>query len=239
MTTRPSNVQLFRSFLKHKDDPDTFYRELSDRATSELPVDVSGQRILDLGCGRGWDAEALAARGATVTALELDPTLLTATPRGEASRVAADGRRTPFADGTFDGVYCSNVLEHTPDPAAMFDEIARITRPGGWIWLSWTNWYSPVGGHELRFLHYLGPTLGTRIHDKLFGPPEINAVGEALWPTHIGPTLRIVRSHPLLELVDATPRYYPSQRWIIKVPGVREVLAWNCALTLRRSDTPL
>ncbi|MFT5977527.1 MAG: SAM-dependent methyltransferase [Candidatus Azotimanducaceae bacterium] len=229
-----SNVELLGSFLRHKRNPDDFYRALSRRATSELPFEISGQKVLDLGCGRGWDAEALAAQGATVTALDLDAELLRTTPLGAAARLVGDGRQTPFLDESFDGVYCSNVLEHTPDPGGIIDEVARLVRPGGWVWMSWTNWYSPVGGHELRFLHYLGPNVGGRIHDRLFGTPEINAIGDGLWPTHIGSTLRLVENHPTLELIDAVPRYYPSQRWILKVPGVREVLTWNCALTLRR-----
>jgi SAM-dependent methyltransferase len=232
-----SNIELFRLFLRHKSDPDDFYQALSRRATSDLPIDVADHRVLDLGCGRGWDAEALAASGACVVALELDPVLLRATPTGQAARLGGDGRQTPFPDSSFDGVYCSNVLEHTPDPAALLDEIARITRPGGWVWMSWTNWYSPVGGHELRLLHYLGPTVGARVHDRLFGKPAINAVGDGLWPTHIGPILRLVSDHPTLDLIDAAPRYYPSQRWILRVPGVRELLTWNCAMTLVRRST--
>ena len=57
---------------------------------------------------------------------------------------------------------------------------------------------------------------------------------EELWPTYVGAVLRMVKGRPGLRLVDAVPRYYPSQRWIHKVPVLREVATWNCLLVLRR-----
>jgi hypothetical protein len=39
-----------------------------------------------------------------------------------------------------------------------------------------------------------------------------------------------------LRLVRAVPRYYPSQRWILSVPGMREALAWNCLVVLDCTD---
>jgi hypothetical protein len=44
----------------------------------------------------------------------------------------------------------------------------------------------------------------------------------------------MVRRRPGLRLLDARPRYYPSQRWLLKVPGLREVATWNCLLVLKR-----
>ena len=46
--------------------------------------------------------------------------------------------------------------------------------------------------------------------------------------------LAMVRRRPGLRLLDARPRYYPSQRWLLKVPGLREVATWNCLLLLER-----
>ena len=45
----------------------------------------------------------------------------------------------------------------------------------------------------------------------------------------------MVDERPGLRLVDALPRYYPSQRWIMKVPGLREVAAWNCVLVVEKA----
>ncbi len=54
----------------------------------------------------------------------------------------------PFADGSFDVTYSSNVLEHVSEPWTMADEMVRVTRPGGLVFLSYTLWYGPWGGHE-------------------------------------------------------------------------------------------
>jgi len=147
----------------------------------------------------------------------------------------ADATRLPFTSGCFDGVFCSNMLEHTPAPTEVIAEIARVLRPGGWGWISWTNWYSPWGGHAITPLHYLGPRLGLRVWRTLFGEPKgKNLPDKSLWPTFIGRMLEAVGNQPGLRLVDALPRYYPSQRWIVRVPGLREVATWNCVLVVER-----
>jgi hypothetical protein len=112
----------------------------------------------------------------------------------------------------------------------------RVLRPGGWAWVSWCNWYSPWGGHEIVPFHYLGPRLGLKAWRRLFGEPPRNVPFETLWPTHIGKVLAMVRGRPGLRLLDARPRYYPSQRWLLKVPGLREVATWNCLLVLERME---
>src|SRR5207237_3880145 len=129
----------------------------------------------------------------------------------------------------FGGVFCSHMLEPTPSPPLVFAELARVVRPGGWAWVSWTNWYSPWGGHAITPLHYLGPRVGLRAYRLLFGEPRgRNIPFRNLWPTTIGGTIATVDAIPELELVDVVPRYYPSQRWITKVPLLREVATWNC-----------
>ena len=66
-------------------------------------------------------------------------------------------RRCRSPTAAADGVVCSNLLEHTRDAEAVIREIERVLRPGGWAYLSWTNWYSPHGGHEMSPYHLLGP----------------------------------------------------------------------------------
>lgn len=228
---------LVRGFLREADDPAPFYRQLATEAVERLGAEhgpFAGRTLLDLGAGPGWYAEAFEAAGARVLAVEADAATLRghgARPRGP---VAADAGRLPVADGRVDGVICSNLLEHTPAPDAVWDEIGRVLRPGGWAWVSWTNWYGPWGGHELSPFHYLGPDLGTRVHDRLRGPARVHRIGRDLFPVHVGPTLRHVAAHPALDLVRAEPRYWPWARAVLRVPGVREVVTWNCAITVRR-----
>jgi SAM-dependent methyltransferase len=227
-----SRLALFRMFLAEKDEPQPFYEALAARTVDALPFALPGGRVLDLGCGPGYYSTALRSAGASVTGVDYDWQELGGTTRAS---LAADARRLPFEDATFDGVFCSNMLEHSPDTSRVFDEIERVLRPGGWAWVSWTNWYSPWGGHEITPFHYLGPRRGLAVHRALRGEPRKNVPGDALFPVHIGKTLADVRRRPRLRLVDARPRYYPSQRWIVAVPGLRELLTWNCVLLLERS----
>ena len=230
-----TKTELFRLFLSEQLDPDEFYSKLADRTLSRFDLPLVGKVILDLGSGPGHYTAALSRAGATVVALDLNLSDIEQVGARGLPAVHGDATRLPFIDGAFDGVFSSNLLEHVPDQSAVFDEIERVLRPGGWAWVSWTNWYSPWGGHLITPFHYLGPRLGSRVHERLKGPPVRNRVFDGLWPAHIGPVLRDVRSRPALRLRRAMPRYYPSQRWILRVPGLREFVTWNCLLVIDRT----
>jgi SAM-dependent methyltransferase len=223
---------MLRRFRKEKQDPEPFYLALAARTLDGFAFPLASLRVLDLGAGPGYYSTALAAAGAHVVALEQAEL----TPIPAVPGIVADGGRLPFSSASFDGVFCSNVLEHTPDTAALIAEIERILRPGGWAWISWTNWWSPWGGHAITPLHYLGPRLGLATWRRLFGEPKgRNIPFRNLWPTTIAGVMGQVRERPGLQLVDALPRYYQSQRWITRVPLLREVATWNCLLLIERA----
>ena len=149
--------------------------------------------------------------------------------------VAGDGNRLPMPDGTFDVAFSSNVLEHVPDPGRFLDEMVRVTRPGGIIYLSYTAWFSPWGGHETAPWHYLGGHRAARRYERRHGRPPGNLFGSSLFACHVGPTLRMARAHRGVDVVAALPRYYPDwMRWLIEVPALRELVTWNLLLVLRR-----
>lgn len=104
-----------------------------------------GMTVLDLGAGFGRHAFETARRGANVIAVDLAHDELVSTldtfaamhvegeidERLTAAVSRADGLRLPFADGAFDCVIASEVLEHVPDDLAVMAELRRVLRPGG------------------------------------------------------------------------------------------------------------
>lgn len=149
--------------------------------------------------------------------------------------VAGDGNLLPLPDGVADVVFSSNVLEHVPEPRRFVDEMVRVTRPNGIVYLSFTAWYSPWGGHETAPWHYLGGNRAARRYERLHGRSPGNRFGSSLFACHVGTSLRMARDHPAVDIVDALPRYYPDWlHWLVAVPVVREVATWNLLLVLRR-----
>lgn len=231
---RIGSLELIRRFVRHRGD-DGFQRELARRAVGSLGRSVSGDVVLDLGCGPGHAVRELQRAGAAAVACDRHVEEILADGAKPTRALVADGRRLPFTEHSFDGVFCSNVLEHTPEPFEIIHEIERVLRPGGWVYLSWTNWLSPWGGHAIAPLHYLGPRRGLRAYRRLFGEPTgKNLPFDGVWPTYIGAVLKHITSRTDLRTEAVEPRYYPRLRFVMNVPGLREVVAWNCVLRLTK-----
>jgi SAM-dependent methyltransferase len=150
--------------------------------------------------------------------------------------VVADGLHLPFGDGSVDVVCTSNTLEHVREPWELLAELVRVTRTGGALFVAVTNWLSPWGGHETSPWHYLGGERAARRYQRRHGTPPKNRYGASLFEVHVGEVLRWADACPDVDLVDAVPRYYPPwTRPLLRVPGLREVAAWNLAVILRRA----
>lgn len=109
-------------------------------------VEVAGltgvERVLDLGCGAGHTAMALAPGAAEVVAVDVTPEMLAvAAALARERRLAnvvfqrADVLELPFEDGTFDLVTSRYSAHHYVDPARALSEAARVLRPGGRVLL--------------------------------------------------------------------------------------------------------
>jgi SAM-dependent methyltransferase len=233
------SVRLFRLFMAEQSDPDEFYASLAEDAVGQVAEhgELDGQTVVDVGGGGGWFTAAFRARGAHCYLFEPDPAELYFRTGAPAGAVVADGYWLPVRDGKADVVFSSNVLEHVPDPMGLIEEMIRVTRPGGLVYLSYTNWYSPWGGHEMSPWHLLGAEYAARRYERRYQRKPKHECGVNLFQVHIGPILRAVRARTDVEIVAAQPRYYP--RWcrlLLRLPALREVATWNLMLIMRRAE---
>lgn len=97
------------------------YRELVGRVFAEATA------VLELGAGSSPLVTELPARRRVACDLSAD--MLRAGERF--TRTVSDAQRLPFADASFDGVFCINLLEHAPEPELVVREAARVLRASG------------------------------------------------------------------------------------------------------------
>jgi SAM-dependent methyltransferase len=236
------SVHLFQLFRREPVDPDRFYHYLAGDTVRHLRrfVDPAGGVAVDVGGGPGYTAEALKAAGARCLVVEYSAAELGLHERQPDAAVQGDGQALPVREGSARLVHSSNVLEHVPDWESMLSEMVRVLEPGtGTGYLTFTNWYSPWGGHETSPWHYLGGERAVARYERAHGTPPKNEYGTSLYRLHITDVLRWFRSRPDVELLWVGPRYLPEWlRWIIKVRGVREVVTWNLVVVFRRRAIP-
>jgi SAM-dependent methyltransferase len=234
------SVRLFREFGHEQDDPARFYTALAEDSADQLStyVPLDGAVLLDVGGGPGYFRDAFRAAGATYWALDADVGELAGLGGIASGTVVGSGMELPFRTGSVDVCYSSNVLEHVPDPWRMADEMVRVTRPGGTVFISYTLWFGPWGGHETAPWHYLGGRRARRRYAAKHGHEPKNKYGESLFAVTAGAGLSWARAQEQLgvaEVVDLTPRYNPRwSRFLLRVPLVREVVTWNLVIVLRK-----
>jgi SAM-dependent methyltransferase len=235
--TLSRSITLFRAFLREQSDPDHFYGVLAQDSVRQLSqhVDLDGRTVLDVGGGPGYFADAFRRAGAGYVGLEPDAGEMVARGEPEPGTVRASGEALPVRTAAVDVCYSSNVLEHVRSPWTMTAEMVRVTRPGGTVFLSFTPWWSPWGGHETAPWHFLGGHRAARRYRRRTGHEPKNRFGESLFPVSVGAALRWARGCPDVDVVAAFPRYHPWwATWVVAVPGLREVVCWNLVVVMRR-----
>jgi 2-polyprenyl-6-hydroxyphenyl methylase/3-demethylubiquinone-9 3-methyltransferase len=148
----PAELAKFSALAHRWWDPTSEFRPLHEinplrlAHIEKLAGGLAGKRVLDVGCGGGILAEAMAARGANVTGIDLSARALTVA-RLHALEV---GSTVEYRDlsaedlaaespQAFDVVTCMEMLEHVPQPASVVRACATLVKPGGRVFFSTLN----------------------------------------------------------------------------------------------------
>jgi len=223
----PHEVGKFERLAERWWDPASEFKPLHDINPLRLEwVDrrapLAGKRVLDVGCGGGLLTEAMAARGAQVTGIDMgEAPLAVARLHARASASAPTYLRASAEQlaqdqpGHYDVVTCMEMLEHVPDPSLVVAACAVLAKPGGHVFFSTINrtpraWLYAIVGAE--YVLGLLPK-GTHDYSRFIRPSELDG-----WARGAG-----------LELQELTGMHYnPVARNYWLAPGVDvNYLAWH------------
>jgi 2-polyprenyl-6-hydroxyphenyl methylase / 3-demethylubiquinone-9 3-methyltransferase len=143
---------------------------------------VAEKTLLDIGCGGGLLAEAMAQRGASVTAIDLsEEALQVARLHSLESQLSIDYQLSSAEDyaeahpQAFDVVTCLEMLEHVPSPASVVKAAAQMAAPGGAVYFSTLNRTAQAYGLAIFGAEYLLKLLpkGTHDYQRFIRPSEL------------------------------------------------------------------
>jgi 2-polyprenyl-6-hydroxyphenyl methylase/3-demethylubiquinone-9 3-methyltransferase len=144
---------------------------------------MPGKRVVDIGCGGGILADAMARRGAEVLGIDLaTKSLRVAQLHALEAETANVTYREVSAEalaaeqpGAFDAVTCMEMLEHVPDPSSIVRACATLVRPGGWVFFSTINRNPKSFAFAIVGAEYVLNLLprGTHAYAKLIRPSEL------------------------------------------------------------------
>jgi 2-polyprenyl-6-hydroxyphenyl methylase / 3-demethylubiquinone-9 3-methyltransferase len=148
----PAELAKFSDLAHRWWDPESEFRPLHqinplrlDWIQAQAPL--AGKRVLDVGCGGGILADAMARKGASVLGIDLSGKALkvaqlhaleAGTANVEYREVSAEALAAQVP-ATFDVVTCMEMLEHVPDPSSVVRSVAALVKPGGWAFFSTIN----------------------------------------------------------------------------------------------------
>lgn len=184
----PHEIAKFETLAARWWDPGSEFKPLHDINPLRLDyIDsrcpLSGIKVVDIGCGGGILAEAMATRGAEVTGIDMGAGplqvaklhLLESGLKVDYQQITAERFAEQHA-AQFDAVTCLEMLEHVPDPASVIAACARLVKPGGHVFFSTINrnpkaYLFAVAGAE--YLLKLLPK-GTHDYAKFIRPAELD-----------------------------------------------------------------
>ena len=188
MNADPLELQKFSELAHRWWDPTSEFRPLHEINPLRLEwinalVPLAGKRVLDVGCGGGILAEAIAKKGANVKGIDLSEKALKVAELHSLESgvqvnyelIAAEALAAREA-GQYDVVTCMEMLEHVPDPSAIVQACATLVKPGGRLFFSTLNrnpksyLFAIIGAeYMLRLL-----PRGTHDYAKFIKPAELS-----------------------------------------------------------------
>lgn len=170
-------------------------------------------RVLDFGAGRGGgiaddpcayrrQLQMLQGRCAELVGCDLDPAVLENAHLDKAI-VLETGEPLPFADATFDLIFCSYVFEHIADPLLVSNELLRILKPGGYLCALTPN--------KWGYVAMVAALVSNRLHSRV-----LHRVQPARADFDVFPTVYA------LNTPSAIQRYFGSQSEVVTYPYTPE-----------------
>ncbi|MFZ8957722.1 MAG: bifunctional 2-polyprenyl-6-hydroxyphenol methylase/3-demethylubiquinol 3-O-methyltransferase UbiG [Pseudohongiellaceae bacterium] len=192
-------IRKFEALASRWWDPNSEFKPLHDINPLRVNyisqhINLAEKRVLDIGCGGGILAEALAHHGATVTAIDKAEASLSVAKlhllESQLDISYLDSTAEEFAEAQpaqFDVVTCLEMLEHVPDPSSVVAACQRLVKPGGLVFFSTINRNPKSYLFAIIGAEYLLNLLpwGTHDYAKLIKPSEL-----ATWSRQAHLTLR-------------------------------------------------
>jgi SAM-dependent methyltransferase len=145
-----------------------FLLQRMNEATLEAVNPMSGEMILDIGCGRGIEGVEFAKRGALVIGLEPSPIMINHAGNhiskngANMSLIRGIAESLPFQAQTADKAVCKGALDHFPEPALVMEQMAEVLKPQGRAIIAIANFES-LGFKLGRAIWWLRKRLGFRL----------------------------------------------------------------------------
>jgi len=183
----PAEIAKFSELASKWWDPTSEFKPLHEINPLRLGfiehyADLAGKTVLDVGCGGGILAEAMAAKGAQVTGIDLaEKSLKVAKLHLLESGQQVDYRCIAVEDllpsqaASYDVVTCMEMLEHVPTPASVVSAIGQLVKPGGWVFFSTISRNPKAYVHAVLGAEYILGLLPRGTHDyaKFLKPSEL------------------------------------------------------------------
>lgn len=229
--------------------------------------DLRGKTVLDVGCGLGGKTVAYGERGASAVfgadileanAAASQSYAIETAADSRSAFLAGDAAELPYVSEAFDTVVANDAMEHFDRPKRALDEMCRVTKKGGAVWIFFTPHFSPLGSHLYDYIYtpwchllftrsQIERAIRRILQERQEGDGDIDSrvaeimrsYDEDLNHMSVRRFLRIVRDIPALAVayLELKPAKFRFLAPLTRVPFVRELVTGFVVCRLKRTDS--